>query len=89
MAQFGKELHKINYKKAARSASPIVGSKAGPISLEDNQWLPASVISFLFNCSRQTIRLLYLSNQIRGLSYPGSPLLFNLSDMRKIYNKSK
>jgi len=87
MRQF-KNLHKVDYKTARLEVSPIKGELDNPIAKEEDQWLPVSVLSFLFSCSKQTIRLLYLSNTIRGVSYLGAPLLFSLKDINEVVNRS-
>ena len=88
MRRFDKGLHKINYKIAKSEVIPIKGGVDNPISKDENQWLPVSVLSFLFDCSKQTIRLLYLDNKIRGVSYPGAPLLFSLTDLKSIIDRN-
>ena len=85
MAKFLKGISKVNYSEDREKVSPITGTRTFPITADENQWLPASVIAYIFGCSKQTIRLLYLSKKVRCVLYPNAPMLFNIADVHKLY----
>lgn len=70
----------VNYRQARKWKKPKRHSKTVP----KGQWLPISIIAHLTGVSHQTIRLLYLSDQIDGLKFPVGPMLINLDEVEDI-----
>jgi len=68
-------LHNIDYAAQRLKVKPLTG-KAGFIP--EGIWLPVSCAAIYAGCSTQTVRLLYLSNQIKGLKFEDGPLLVDV-----------
>lgn len=70
----------VNYRQANKWVKPKKFTKNVP----DGTWFPISIVAHLTGLSHQTIRLLYLSEQIDGLKYPVGPLLVDLDQVNKL-----
>ena len=70
----------LNYAQARKWKKPKRHTKTMPAG----RWLPISIVAHLTGLSGQTIRLLYLSDQIDGLKFPVGPILIDLDQIHEI-----
>ena len=79
--RFSTFLHPLLYNKRNRRAVILKGSKNGPIKKTDDCWVPINVAAALFECSTQTIRILWGDGKVRSVKYPNCSLLVYLPDV--------
>jgi hypothetical protein len=79
--RFCTTIHPLLYNKRNRQAITISGDIDGPIKKTDEMWVPVAVAALLFECSHQTIRILWSDGKIRSVKYPSVPLLVYLPDI--------
>ena len=80
------KIHEVDYKTAREGAEPLQGE---PGTLPEGTWLPVSAASEYAQCSTQTVRLLYLAGQIRGLKFNKGPLLVDIRFLPSLIRKSE
>jgi hypothetical protein len=51
--------------------------------LKNGTWLPLSVAAFISGYSKQTLRMLYLQGEIKGLKFPVGSLLIKIESVPK------
>lgn len=78
------KMHEVDYKSARLDAEPLQGE---PGILPDGIWLPVSAAAEYAQCSTQTVRLLYLAQQIKGLKFNKGPLLVDISFLPSLLRK--
>lgn len=82
-----KGIHNIDYKQKKKEVKPLPIKKKDDIP--EGLWFSFETVGFLTGISRQTVHLLYLSEQIKAIKFPKGPMLANLLEVEDLIQQNE
>lgn len=80
--RFANHFLSIKYRDKDKNAVTITPEGEKPIKKTDQMWVPFKVAAYLFNCSHQTIRLMWADGNVRAVQYPNTCMMVWLPDVQ-------